>query len=154
MEMPAERIDVAFSIFDVECDLSITLESVLRFLKSGGSGSSSGSGMMTKEDDAEDEEKTQFRAAIIQVKKGASWVARQNKTSVDRVVRDAFVDRDADGVGKVTTGQFAQVVHLLGIEMTRTMTEALLRDLGVKSNSQPNDRCVNYKQLIHYCETM
>ena len=109
---------------------------------------------MTKEDDGEEEEQSQFRLAIRQMQKGANWVARKDKSTVQRVVTDAFIERDADGTGAVTTGQFAQIIHQLGIEMTRSMTEALLKDLGVQANSLPNQRCVNYKKLIGYCETM
>jgi Ca2+-binding EF-hand superfamily protein len=157
MDMPAKRIDVAFSIFDVDGDLSIGLSSVVRFMKSscrnkGGSpNGDGGSGTMTKEDDGEEEEQSQFRLAIRQMQKGANWVARKEKSTVQRVVTDAFIERDADGTGAVTTGQFAQIIHQLGIEMTRSMTEALLKDLGVQANSLPNQRCVNYKKLI---ETM
>jgi Ca2+-binding EF-hand superfamily protein len=166
MEMPAERIDVAFSIFDVVGDLTITLESVVRFMRNisstrstagsnGGNDNIGGSDeMVEKEDFMEEEAQTQFRLAIQQVIKGASWVARKDKLTMERVIKDAFVERDADGTGKVTTGQFAQIVYQLGIEMTRSMNESLLKELGVEASNQPNDRCVDYKKLIKFCETM
>jgi len=45
-------------------------------------------------------------------------------------------------------------MNVLAIEMTRTMTEVLLRDLGVVATCTPSERCVDYKKLLERCKTM
>ena len=52
------------------------------------------------------------------------------------------------------TRQFAKVMNVLAIEMTRTTTEVLLRDLGVLATCTPSERCVDYKKLLKRCKTM
>jgi Ca2+-binding EF-hand superfamily protein len=163
MDMNPKVIDVSFSIFDVEGNLKITMDSVMRFVHGAvghlvDSKNSNGidTTMGTQDDDLNQQSEEQedsaenimLQSAVRQVKKGANWVARNEKKPLLRVIRDTFAEKDSDGSGKVTTGQFAQVIHALGIEMTRSMTEVLLRDLGVQAENKPNERCVNYKKLL------
>lgn len=114
--------------------------------------------MREEDEDSEEGEESQakmeLRKAVAKFRKGANWVARNEKKPLLRCIRDTFQEKDSDGSGKVTTGQFAQVIHTLGIEMTRSMTEVLLRDLGVQATSKPNERCVDYKKLLDHCKNM
>ena len=127
MDMPPERIDVAFSIFDVDGELKVTLSSVMKFVQNALKQVSEDDETMktddtevTDQEDKEDkedkeeevdkeedkeEEDVELRNAIRAVIKGASWVARSEKRPIDRVIRDAFLDNDVDSIGKVTTGQ-------------------------------------------------
>jgi protein subunit release factor B len=124
MDMPPERIDVAFSIFDVDGELKVTLSSVMKFVQNALKQVSEDDETMKtddtevtdqedkedkedkeEEEEEEEEEDVELRNAIRAVIKGASWVARSEKRPIDRVIRDAFLDNDVDSIGKVTTGQ-------------------------------------------------
>ena len=120
MDMPPERIDVAFSIFDIDGELKITLSSVMNFvqhaLKQVSEDEETDKTEETEEteeeEEEEEEEDLQLRNALRAVIKGASWVARSEKRPIDRVIRDAFLDNDVESIGKVTTGQVRFLVDL------------------------------------------